>query len=49
MKKFWIVLICATVIAYNTLNYITLKSIELRVEQQELIYTEILKAILGGR
>lgn len=49
MKKFWIVLICATVIAYNTLNYITLKSIELRVEQQELIYTDILKILLGGR
>ena len=49
MKKFWIVLICATVIAYNILNYITLKSIELRVEQQELIYTDILKILLGGR
>ena len=49
MKKFWIILICAIVIAYNTLNYITLKSIELRVEQQELIYTDILKILLGGR
>ena len=49
MKKFWIVLICAIVIAYITLIYITLKSIELRVEQQEVIYTQILKAILGGR
>ena len=49
MKKFWIVLILAIIIAYNTLNYITLKSIELRVEQQELIYTDILKIILGGR
>ena len=49
MKKFWIVLTVAVILAYNTLNYITLKSIELRVEQQEVIYTEILKAILGGR
>ena len=49
MKKFWIVLVCAIVIAYNTLNYITLKSIELRVEQQEIIYTDILKILLGGR
>ena len=49
MKKFWIVLICAIVKAYNTLIYITLKSIELIVEQQELIYTDILKIILGGR
>lgn len=49
MKKFWVVLIVAVILAYNTLNYITLKSIELRVEQQEVIYTEILKAILGGR
>ena len=49
MKKFCIVLICAIVIAYNTLNYITLKSIELRVEQQEIIYTDILKILLGGR
>ena len=49
MKKFWIVLILAITIAYNTLNYITLKTIELRIEQQEVIYTEILKAILGGR
>jgi hypothetical protein len=49
MKKFWIVLIVAVILAYNTLNYITLKSIELRVEQQEVIYTEILKDILGGR
>ena len=49
MKKFWIVLICAIVIAYNILNYITLKSIELRLGQQEVIYTDILKVILGGR
>ena len=49
MKKFWIVLICAIVIAYNTLNYITIKSKELRVEQQEIINTEILKILLGGR
>ena len=49
MKKFVVILIIAITLAYNTLNYITLKSIELRVEQQEVIYTEILKAILGGR
>ena len=49
MKKFWVVLICAIVIAYNTLNYITLKSIDLRVEQQDIIYTDILKILLGGR
>ena len=49
MKKFWIILILAIVLAHNTLNYITLKTIELRLEQQEVIYTEILKAILGGR
>ena len=49
MNKFVIVLIIAITLAYNTLNYITLKTIELRVEQQELIYTDILKTILGGR
>lgn len=49
MKKFVVVLILATIVAYSTLNYITLKTIELRLEQQEVIYTEILKAILGGR
>ena len=49
MKKFVVVLIIAIALAYNTLNYITLKSIELRVEQQEVIYTEILKSVLGGR
>ena len=49
MRKFWIILIVAIIIEYNTLNYITLKSIELRVEQQEIIYTDILKILLGGR
>ncbi len=49
MKKFVVVLVIAIALAYNTLNYITLKSIELRVEQQEVIYTEILKSVLGGR
>ena len=49
MNKFVIVLIIAITLAYNILNYITLKTIELRVEQQEVIYTEILKSVLGGR
>ena len=49
MKNFVVVLIIAITLAYNTLNYMTLKSIELRVEQQEVIYTEILKSVLGGR
>ena len=49
MKKFVVVLILAITLAYNTLNYITLKSIELRLGQQEVIYTDILKLILGGR
>ena len=49
MKKFVVILILAITLAYNTLNYITLKSIELRLGQQEVIYTDILKLILGGR
>lgn len=49
MKKFVVVLIIAITLAYNVLNYITLKSIELRLGQQEVIYTDILKVILGGR
>ena len=49
MKKFVVILIIAITLAYNTLNYITLKSIELRLGQQEAIYTDILKVILGGR
>ena len=49
MKNFVVVLIIAITLAYNTLNYMTLKSIELRVEQQDVIYTEILKSVLGGR
>ena len=49
MKKFVVILIIAITLAYNILNYITLKSIELRVEQQEIIYTDILKILLGGR
>ena len=49
MKKFVVILILAITRAYNTLNYITLKSIELRLGQQEVIYTDILKLILGGR
>ena len=49
MNKFVVVLIIAITLAYNTLNYMTLKSIELRVEQQDVIYTEILKSVLGGR
>lgn len=49
MTRFVLVLIVAITMTYNTLNYITLKSIELRAEQQEVIYTELLKEILGGR
>lgn len=49
MKKFVVILLIAITLAYSTLNYITLKSIELRLGQQEVIYTEILKSILGGR
>ena len=49
MKKFVVILILEITLAYNTLNYITLKSIELRLGQQEVIYTDILKLILGGR
>lgn len=49
MKKFVVILLIAITLAYNTLNYITLKSIELRLGQQEVIYTDILKVILGGR
>ncbi len=49
MNRFVIVLIIAITLAYNTLNYITLKTIELRMGQQEIIYTDILKNILGGR
>lgn len=44
-----VVLVILIFLVYHTMSFITLKSIESRLETQEVIQTDTLKEVMGGR